>query len=163
MNRLITICLILLTTTLLSCNSSKKSQATSEFDSFGQNFSVSKSVQKPDEALKTYEKLPIGDSIQLQIEAPINEVCAKKGCFMVLDLGQGETARVTFKDYGFFVPKDAAGRETIINGWAHKKETSVAKLQHYAEDAGKSPEEIASITEPEIDYTFVADGVLIKK
>jgi hypothetical protein len=43
------------------------------------------------------------------------------------------------------------------------KTTSVAELQHYAEDAGKSKEEIAKITEPKLELTFVADGVIVKK
>jgi hypothetical protein len=34
-------------------------------------------------------------------------------------------------------------------------------LKHYAEDAGKSEEEIAQITEPSYDLGFTADGVII--
>ena len=30
-------------------------------------------------------------------------------------------------------------------------------------DAGKSKDEIAKITEPKVEYTFEADGVLMKK
>ena len=40
---------------------------------------------------------------------------------------------------------------------------SVADLKHYAEDAGKSEDEIAKITEPKIEYAFEANGVLIKR
>jgi hypothetical protein len=39
----------------------------------------------------------------------------------------------------------------------------VAELQHYAEDAGKSKEEIAKINSPKTELTFVADGVLVPK
>ncbi|PDH42356.1 MAG: DUF4920 domain-containing protein, partial [Rhodothermaeota bacterium MED-G19] len=35
--------------------------------------------------------------------------------------------------------------------------------RHYAEDAGKSSEEINKIIEPEISMTFLAEGVLIRK
>jgi hypothetical protein len=35
-------------------------------------------------------------------------------------------------------------------------------LKHYAEDAGKSADEIALITEPSYDVNFIADGVIIK-
>ena len=35
-------------------------------------------------------------------------------------------------------------------------------LKHYAEDAGKSEEEIALITEPIYELGFIADGVIIK-
>jgi hypothetical protein len=75
----------------------------------------------------------------------------------------GQTMRVSFKDYGFFVPKDIAGKTVVIDGEAKMKTTSVAELQHYAEDAGKSKAEIAKITEPKHELTFVADGVIVKK
>jgi hypothetical protein len=76
-------------------------------------------------------------------------------------LGEEKEVMVKFKDYGFFVPTDATG-EVIVNGKAFVKETSVDELQHYAEDAGKSPEEIAKITEPKKTLSFLADGVLLK-
>jgi hypothetical protein len=102
------------------------------------------------------------DSIEIKLEAKITEVCQKKGCWMDLDLENGETMTVRFKDYGFFVPKDADGRIAIIEGWAKKDTTSVELLRHYAEDAGKTKEEIEAITEPEIGYSFEAKGVIIK-
>ena len=79
---------------------------------------------------------------------------------MKLDMGNDKIVRVTFKDYGFFMPLDATG-EVVVNGIAYVKETSVADLKHYAEDAGKSAEEIAKITEPEVTMSFEADGVLL--
>ena len=42
-------------------------------------------------------------------------------------------------------------------------EISVNELKHYAEDAGKSEEEIAEITEAEKTFAFEADGVLLKQ
>ena len=95
------------------------------------------------------------------MKGKIVDVCAKKGCWMTLDMGE-ETVMVRFKDYGFFVPTDASG-EVVINGKAFVNEISVDDLKHYAEDAGKSAEEIAKITEPEITMSFEADGVLLKK
>jgi len=71
--------------------------------------------------------------------------------------------RITFRDYGFFVPKDASGKEVIIQGIAKKEVTSVEELRHYAEDAGESEEAIAAITEPEENIVFVADGVIIRE
>ena len=69
---------------------------------------------------------------------------------------------VRFKDYGFFVPtKGLEGRRAVMQGYASKETTDVATLRHYAEDAGKSKEEIAKITEPETSLMFLADGVLI--
>ncbi len=101
------------------------------------------------------------DSMQVKLKAEIEEVCQKKGCWMDLDISDELSLTVRFKDYGFFVPKDADGRIAIVEGWAKKDTTSVELLRHYAEDAGKSQEEIEAITEPEIGYTFEAHGVII--
>jgi hypothetical protein len=85
-----------------------------------------------------------------------------KGCWMKVRTTDGQTMRVTFRDYGFFVPKDIAGKQVVFEGTAQQSTTSVADLKHYAEDAGKSKEEIAKITQPEKAVTFVADGVIVK-
>jgi hypothetical protein len=50
----------------------------------------------------------------------------------------------------------------ILNGKAFVKITTVAELQHYAEDAGKSKEEVAKITSAKKEFAFEADGVLLK-
>ena len=111
--------------------------------------------------LSTYNTLKIGDTIATKMSGKISEVCSKKGCWMKLDMGNEQIVRVTFKDYGFFMPLDASGN-TIVNGKAFVSETSVSDLKHFAEDAGKTPEEIAAITSPQKTFGFVADGVLIE-
>lgn len=103
------------------------------------------------------------DSMEVKIKAPIVAVCQKKGCWMNIDLGDGKTMMVRFKDYGFFVPKDASGRTAVMQGKAFKEVLSVEMLRHYAEDGGKSKEEIEKITEPETRLSFEASGVLIYK
>lgn len=108
-----------------------------------------------------YETMQQGDSIDSKIKAKVNNVCQAKGCWMTLDLGEDKEVMVKFKDYGFFVPKDIAGKEVVINGKAYVKEVSVDEQRHYAEDAGKSAEEIAAITQPKRTYSFEADGVLV--
>jgi hypothetical protein len=108
-------------------------------------------------------KLEGKDSLKIKLTGTIADVCQKKGCWMNMNLGDNQIMRVSFKDYGFFVPKDAAGKTVVIEGVAFHDTTSVADLQHYAEDAGKSEEEIKKITEPEINIEFEANGVIIKK
>ena len=68
---------------------------------------------------------------------------------------------VKFKDYGFFMPLDIVGKEVVLDGEASVKEVSVKQLKHYAEDAGKTKEEIAKIKEPKKELQFVAKGVLV--
>src|SRR5690606_32388624 len=102
--------------------------------------------------------------VEITFRGTVNSVCQAKGCWMKMDLGKPESESfVRFKDYGFFVPMDSKGAEAIIKGVAKKEETSVEELQHYAKDAGKSEREIAAITEPKVDYSFLADGVLLRK
>jgi len=110
-----------------------------------------------------YESMAVGDTIDTKMTAEVNEVCQAKGCWMTLKLENGEEAMVKFKDYAFFMPKDISGKEVILNGKAFVNEVAVDEQRHYAEDAGKSKEEVAAITAPKKTYSFEADGVLIKQ
>jgi len=151
--------LLVITALLVSCKSDKKEEFT--YASYGKTINDNDALTT-DRMLVHYDAMKVGDTINAKMTGKILEVCPKKGCWMKLDMGNNKIVRVTFKDYGFFVPLDATG-EVVINGEAFKNETSVADLKHYAEDAKKSPEEIAKITEPEVTMSFVADGVLLKK
>ncbi|MES3019001.1 MAG: DUF4920 domain-containing protein [Bacteroidota bacterium] len=97
----------------------------------------------------------------LKIRGKVEEVCQKKGCWMVMKLGNGENMRITFKDYKFFVPKDLAGKEVVVDGYAYLDTTSVKQLQHYAKDGGKSDTEIAAIVSPKTEIAFEARGVAV--
>lgn len=98
----------------------------------------------------------------VKVEGKINSACQTKGCWMTVDKSDGSTMRVSFKDYGFFVPKDCAGKSAVMLGRAFVDTTSIEDLRHYAKDDGKSKEEIEKITEPEYALSFEADGVIIK-
>ena len=105
----------------------------------------------------------LNSSSKVKIEGEILSACPMKGCWMKISV-EKDTVLVRFKDYGFFVPKNGIeGKSTIINGSLSVDTLSVAQLKHYAEDAGKSKEEIALITKPEVTISFLADGVLIKE
>ncbi len=130
--------------------------------SFGDKITDDNVITKEQMAEK-YKDLKEGDTVNVKFASKINEVCKAKGCWMNLDLGEETTAFVKFKDYGFFMPLNADGREVIVNGKAFVKTTPVEDLRHFAEDAGKSEEEIAAITEPKYTLSFEADGVLMKK
>lgn len=97
-----------------------------------------------------------------KVSTVIQETCQKKGCWMKVDVAGSDAMRVSFIDYGFFVPTGGVdGKEVIMQGKAYYDTTSVEMLRHFAEDAGKSEEEIASITEPEYALSFEATGVII--
>jgi len=114
------------------------------------------------EASQLPDKMGTKESMNAKVTGTVESVCQAKGCWMKVKMDNGETMRVTFKDYGFFVPKDIAGKTVVVEGVAQKKTTPVAELRHYAEDAGKSKEEIAKITDPKNELAFVADGVIVK-
>jgi hypothetical protein len=79
-----------------------------------------------------------------------------------MELPNGSSMRVTFKDYGFFIPTNSQGFPITIEGIATLTETDVETLRHYAEDQGKSKEEVEAITAPKKEITFEASGALIK-
>ncbi|MFD2582778.1 DUF4920 domain-containing protein [Pedobacter vanadiisoli] len=100
-------------------------------------------------------------TVDMKIEGKVVDVCKKKGCWMTLEMPNGDPMRVTFKDYAFFMPMDIVGKKVILDGLAKKQTISVETLRHYAEDAKKSPEEVAKITEPKKELAFEAKGVVI--
>ncbi|HXH18892.1 MAG TPA: DUF4920 domain-containing protein [Chitinophagales bacterium] len=108
------------------------------------------------------ERMKGKEKMKAKVIANIVSVCQVKGCWMLVDIGNGEQMRVTFKDYGFFVPKDCSGKTVIMEGFAYYKTTSAELLRHYAEDAGKTQDEIEAITEPEYTLVFEAEGVIVK-
>lgn len=132
------------------------------YESIGKNMTPQDALE-PIDALLQYEVMNVGDTIASKIRAKVSEVCQAKGCWMILDIENGKEVMVTFKAYGFFIPKDIVGKEVIVNGFAFIDDMSVDKQQHYAEDAGKTPAQIASIVQPKRTFSFEADGVLIKK
>lgn len=119
----------------------------------------------PDGAVSTAnfaKMMSTTDSMAVKVECEIITSCTKKGCWMTVQMPDGKDMMVRFKDYGFFVPtKGLEGKHAVLQGYATKEVVDVPTLRHYAEDAGKSKEEIEKITEPEHNLMFLADGVLI--
>ena len=126
--------------------------------SFGKEINDKKAIA----ASALQEKMGVKETLETKVTGTVESVCQVKGCWMKVKMSDGETMRVMFKDYAFFVPKDLAGKTVVFEGEAQKKIVPVEHLQHYAADAGKTKEEIAKITEPKNELTFIADGVLVK-
>lgn len=101
------------------------------------------------------------DSVYLTLSGTAISSCTKKGCWMLLDLGQGESMRVTFKEYAFFVPKDLQGERVVVEGMLSRKISTADEQRHYAEDAGKPLEVINAIQQADTAYAFEAVGVLV--
>ena len=161
--------ILTLAVVLVSCKSNEKEKDNQDlpkeeiaYASFGDKI-TDDNVMSAKQMTEKYNGMSIGDTITTKMSAKVIEVCQSKGCWMTMKLENGQEAMVKFKDYGFFMPKDIAGQDVILNGKAFINELPVDEQRHYAEDAGKSEAEIAAITEPKKTYSFLADGVLIKQ
>lgn len=155
---------ILLGLSLLACQSQEKEVQEEGNENlptgfFGEEISSSNALS----LTSLVTALEESEEFEGKVIGEIKDVCSMKGCWMTIDLPNGETMRVTFKDYGFFVPKNSQGYPVIIEGVASKKVIDVATLKHYAEDAGKSQEEIDAITDSKVEYAFEAVGVIIQE
>lgn len=115
------------------------------------------------EPLKAADVLAAPDQFAgktILVEGNVSEVCQVTGCWITMK-GADAQMRIRFKDYGFFVPKDCAGRTARIEGVLTMEMTPVEEARHYLEDAGKH-EEALKITEPVKSLTFMASGVRLK-
>ena len=142
---------------LFSCNHGKIVDTDNNPNTFGETITAESAI--PVEAL--FEQMKSAEKVTVKMKGEVNSVCKKAGCWMTFALPNGEDMMVKFKDYDFFVPKDIDGRMVVVQGEAFYEEIPVERLRHFAEDAGKTKEEIDAITEPETGLSFIADGVLL--
>ena len=106
-------------------------------------------------AIKDHAKLK---DKEILISAKAEKVCQEKGCWMTLTDGF-QQIRVTFKGYSFFVPKDSAAKDALVQGKIFVKTISAAQARHYAKDEGKPVAEQEKIQTPVKSYWFEATGV----
>lgn len=116
--------------------------------------------------VKSKSRMPLAQAVlekkfnsTVTLTATVAEVCQVKGCWMILVDGDTKV-RVTFKDYGFFMPKNLAGTKVVVEGVLSEEVLSEKDARHYAEDAGKSKAEIAKIKGEQRELGFEATGVL---
>lgn len=129
------------------------------FSTYGEEITDT-NAQDHYQMLGIYQGLESNDTSAVKFRARVKEVCQSKGCWMKLALPNGQETRVKFKDYGFFVPKDIAGKLVVVEGKAFLEELSVEEQQHYAEE-GQSNVDPESITSPATSFGFLAHGVLV--
>ena len=145
---------------MLSCTAEKKENTAEVVGTYGEEINDSDVISVGE----MEAQLVKSDTIAVKVRGEITATCAMKGCWMNLVLADGEEMRVTFKDYGFFVPKEGMeGNEALIDGTVTRTITDVETLRHYAKDAGKPQEVIDAITEEKEELAFVANRVIIYK
>jgi hypothetical protein len=101
------------------------------------------------EALKGAPAVPLAELLAkpqahegktVRVEGVVRKACEKKGCWMELAEGaKGAGVRVTFKDYGFFVPLDSAGASARVEGLVKVSELSDAMAKHYESEGAIVP------------------------
>ncbi|MEM1121091.1 MAG: DUF4920 domain-containing protein [Bacteroidota bacterium] len=150
---------------LLACNSAPEGKAQIADNGEVTAVSFGEEITKTDAIPydEMVSKMAGTDSLAAKVIGTVEGVCQVKGCWIniVSDNPDQPDMFVKFKDYGFFMPKDIAGKKVIMEGYAFKEVTPVDELRHYAEDNGKSKEEIAAITQPKEELKFLASGVLL--
>ncbi|MBL8950264.1 MAG: DUF4920 domain-containing protein [Myxococcaceae bacterium] len=102
------------------------------------------------------------DGKSVYLEAKVRKACERKGCWMELSppTGNGPGVRVTFKDYGFFVPLDSAGRTAKIEGVLKVAELSEERAKHYESEGAQVPR--GKDGKPR-EVQLVATGVELRK
>ncbi|MGI1678786.1 MAG: DUF4920 domain-containing protein [Cellvibrionaceae bacterium] len=129
-------------------------------DYFGEPITLeSTKMIKLEEAIDVFEKQSGENTKQksVLITAKVNSICEAKGCWMGLKIESGDV-RVTFKNYGFFVPPTLVGQNVDIQGTITKVTLSLKDTKHYVKDSGGDPD---TITEPQVEYQIIATGVRI--
>lgn len=121
----------------------------SPLDAAGPAIGLRELVSKSDEYLDK----------EVLVTTRIAKVCQKKGCFFVAQEGEA-MARVTFKDYGFFIPTDSGGKTVTLAGTFTRGELSAEKARHYRKDLGEAPAAGAHAT---MEYQIVATSIRIPK
>lgn len=152
-NRIISAAAIGLAMTIAGCSTGGGSVAS--WNHYG---STKLAAEKRPVALSVVDQSKSGPVI---VEGTITEVCQEKGCWMNLVDGD-QTARVKFKGYSFFVPRNAMGHRVVVEGFGQIVVQEVEFAKHLAEEAGKSRAEIDAITKPVKVYEIEATGVYIE-
>ncbi len=147
MHKIITLPIFILFLILGSCGGNK-----TKYSSYGDIID-----DKNPHDITSLASIDIENEKHMKLTGTVNEVCQAKGCWMTLKNEDGIPVRVTFRDYGFFVPKDIAGQQVIVDGIISKKELSQKMARHYAEDANTAFDS----TKTYLEYAFIADGVLV--
>lgn len=90
------------------------------------------------------------------IETRVGKVCQKKGCFFVATEG-ALAIRVSFKDYGFFVPTDSGGKDVTLVGQLVQRDLSPEQAAHFNADIRDG----AATLSPGSVFEIVAEAVRI--
>ncbi|MBT8081358.1 MAG: DUF4920 domain-containing protein [Gammaproteobacteria bacterium] len=130
-------------------------EQTAEYETFGSPLDDAVPAVDLEQVTASGEEL-VGKTVR--VVTRVSEVCAKKGCFFIAQEGDS-VVRVSFKDYGFFVPTDISGKLVTLVGEVVVKEVTVEQAAHYAEDLGDA----ATAFKPGKTFEIVATAVRVPR
>ena len=119
------------------------------------------SEEKSPVAVDDLQNKLVDNAFTGQIKGKVTEVCKAEGCWIRLQKQDGSSMMVRAKNHAFLMPENIVGKTVLIEGNATVKETTEEMRKHYAEDAGKSKEEIAKIKGSEKSVEFAGKGVKV--
>ena len=125
-----------------------------ETESFGALVPAESEPLPLSEVLAAADRFVDGDVI---VAARIGKVCQKKGCFFIARDGDA-VVRVTFKDYGFFIPTDSGGKRAIFQGTLHREMVTESAAEHFTGDLRDDGD---ARVEAGLAYTIVASAIRI--
>lgn len=129
-------------------------ESTDDYETFGAP------LPKSGQALNLSEVLGNGESYlgkEILVSTRVAQVCQFKGCFFIAQDGK-HVARVSFKDYSFFVPSDISGRDVTLAGRLQSRDLSVEQAAHYNDDID-DPQAL----KPGQQYEIVATSVRVPR
>ena len=126
---------------------------TSDAEIFGAPLDNSLPLRTLEELSRHENPASVGD---FRLTTRVAQVCQAKGCFFIAQEG-ATTMRVSFKDYGFFVPTDISGKRVTLAGELIQRELTPVAVEHFAEDLGDDEAPL----EAGIVYEIVATSVSV--
>lgn len=95
------------------------------------------------------------------VEGKVDKVCQTKGCWLeLMPADESRGIRVTFENYGFFVPKDSMGWKARLEGEFVREELSKGEVDHLEREGAtleKQPDGTA------VQVSFVARAVELRQ
>lgn len=138
---------------------SSPAKGSASAESYGKGVTLSQAPVSLTEAVK---QLKQNEGKEIVVKAKVDKVCQSKGCWLVLKDGDTQV-RVTFANYSFFVPKNSAKSEAVVQGKLFEKEVSAAEARHYAKDEHLPAKEVAKIQSAQKAPWFEATGLTLSK
>ena len=138
----------------------------SEYEFYGDRLDTDETIVALTPAALTGDVGAYNDTV-VRVEGTVAQVCKMAGCWLTMENPTGQPIRVQVprdsSGYVFTFPTDLGIAEVIVEGTVRADTTSVETLRHFAEDEGRSQEEIDAITAPQPTVVLTARGALVKR